>query len=143
MNNLNHQDTKKEEVTNKKLIKIAIDVLNPRTLSKYGAEAAGVGCALITSKGNVFTGVCIDTACSMGYCAEHNAIGTMITAGETAITTIVAVDWDKSILPPCGRCREFIYQIDDNNKNTNVILTNDRVLKLSELLPHHWYENKT
>ena len=127
---------------NKLLIDGAISVLNPRKISKYGAEAAGVGCALITDKGNIYKGVCIDTACSVGFCAEHAAIATMITAGETNIKTIVAVDWDKSILPPCGRCREFIYQIDDNNKNTHVILANDKIIKLSELLPHHWCENK-
>jgi cytidine deaminase len=129
-------------VTNEELIYKAISVLNPRKLSSYGAEAAGVGCAIKTSKGNIFTGVCIDLPCGIGFCAEHSAIAAMITAGETAIETIVAVDWDKSVLSPCGRCREFMYQIDDNNHNTNVIMPNGQIMTLKNLLPHHWAEKK-
>ncbi|MCU9602113.1 hypothetical protein OEV75_13000 [Caldibacillus kokeshiiformis] len=49
--------------------------------------------------------------CSIGFCAEHSAITAMVTAGERKIAKIVAVYEDGSILPPCGRCREFISQI--------------------------------
>ncbi len=107
-----------------------------------GAEAAGVACALKTDKGNIFTGVCIDVPCGIGFCAEHSAIAAMITAGETAIDTIVAVDWDKSILSPCGRCREFMYLIDDKNKNTTVIMPEGKIMPLHVLLPNHWFEQK-
>lgn len=123
---------------NDELIQKAIGALSPRKTSSC-AEAGGVGCSLITDRGNVYTGVCIDTACGIGFCAEHSAIAAMVTAGESKIKTIVAVHWDKSILAPCGRCREFIYQIDDDNKNTNVIMPDRNVMKLSELLPHHWF----
>lgn len=47
-------------------------VLNPRKLSD-AAEAGGVGAALLSESGRIYTGVCIDTACSMGFCAEHAA----------------------------------------------------------------------
>jgi cytidine deaminase len=76
----------------------------------------------------------------MGFCAEHNAIGTMVTQGESRIHTIVAVDWDGSILSPCGRCREFIYQIDEGNAETRVILRENSVMTLKELLPEHWQD---
>ncbi len=59
----------------------AKSVINPRKLSQ-AAEAGGVGAAILTVNGNVYTGVCIDTACSMGFCAEHAAAAAMITAGE-------------------------------------------------------------
>src|SRR5215469_17412365 len=103
------------------LISKARSVLNPRRLSQH-VEVGGVGCALVTDKGNVYVGVCIDTACGMGFCAEHAAVASMITAGESKIVTIVAVNSDGKIIPPCGRCREFIYQINDNNGETRVIL---------------------
>ena len=43
--------------------------LSPRTISPY-IEAGQVAAALLTAKGNIYTGVCIDTACSLGMCAE-------------------------------------------------------------------------
>lgn len=119
------------------LIRLAREVLAPRRLSPT-CEVGGVGCALVTDKGNVYVGVCIDTSSSMGFCAEHNAIGTMITEGESRIISIVAVDWDEEILAPCGRCREFIYQVDPGNAETRVLLRGDKVQTVSELLPEHW-----
>jgi|SRR3989344_4996257 len=99
-----------------------------------------VGCALLTDKGNVYLGVCIDTSSSMGFCAEHNAIGSMVTAGESRINKIVAVVEHEGgfyVLPPCGRCREFMYQIDNNNIDTEVILAADKSVLLKELLPSY------
>ena len=97
-----------------------------------------VGCALLTAGGNVYVGVCIDTPCGMGFCAEHNAIGTMVTEGESAVATIIAVNQAGNILPPCGRCREFIYQMDPANVHTRVLLGGKRVATIEELLPDHW-----
>jgi cytidine deaminase len=128
-----------EQSTDEKLLELAIKTLNPRRLSP-SAEAGGVGSALITASGKIFTGVCIDVACSIGFCAEHTAIGTMITSGESRIETIVAVNWDKKILPPCGRCREMISQIDPGNSTTRVLLKGGRVRILKELLPENWMD---
>ena len=50
----------------------------------------------------------------------------MITGGESRIESIVAVDWDGSILSPCGRCRELVVQVDDGNAETRVILRGGR-----------------
>ncbi|CAK7012089.1 hypothetical protein CIW83_17035 [Tissierella sp. P1] len=43
------------------------------------------------------------------------AIAAMITVGENRITKVIAVYEDGTIIPPCGRCREFICQIHDEN----------------------------
>lgn len=126
-------------IENSELIRRAQEVLNPRRLSPT-VEVGGVGSALLTDKGNVYVGVCIDTASSMGFCAEHNAIGNMITNGESKILSIVAVDWDGQVISPCGRCRELIYQVDPYNRETTVILQNGKSAKLKELLPEHWTE---
>jgi cytidine deaminase len=112
-------------------------VLNPRRLSA-SAEAGGVGAALLTTRGAVYTGVCIDTACSMGFCAEHAAAAAMITAGESRVLRMVAVNWDGGILPPCGRCREFISQLDDGNLDGEVLVAPGVVVKLRDLLPFDW-----
>lgn len=119
------------------LYKRAYAVLNPRKLSE-DAEAGGVGAAILTDKGNVYVGVCIDTACSMGFCAEHAAAAAMVTAGENKVVKMIAVGWDGRIMPPCGRCREFISQLHDENLAAEVMVKKDVVLTLKELLPYDW-----
>ena len=124
-------------ITDDELFQLAKAKTNKRVLSE-SASAGSVASALVTARGNVYLGVCIDTACGMGFCAEHNAIGSMITEGESSIAAIVAVNRHGDILPPCGRCREFIYQVDASNRQTRVLLPGERVAPLAELLPEHW-----
>jgi cytidine deaminase len=105
---------------NDELIASAAAVLNPR---KVGDRMFGdVGCTLVTAAGHRYSGVCIDTGSGTGFCAEHAAIATMVTAGEYQIARIVAVwrdaDGTLYVLPPCGRCREFIRQVDPGNIGT-------------------------
>jgi cytidine deaminase len=129
-----------EELSNLQMIEKAKTVLRPRKLSNDNS-AGDVACALLSSSGNLYYGVCIDVGSGIGFCAEHSAIAAMITAGESRIAKIVAVWGDGVILPPCGRCREFIYQIDSTNySNTEVILGEDCAVKLRNLLPHPYDE---
>jgi cytidine deaminase len=114
-------------------------VVNPRRLSDE-AESGGVGAALLTEQGRVYVGVCIDTACSMGFCAEHAAAAAMVTAGESRVLKMVAVGWDGRVMPPCGRCREFISQLDDGNRDARVMVAEGSVVTLRELLPYDWRE---
>lgn len=119
----------------KELYEIAVQTLNPRRIFD-DVEAGGVAAALVTDNGSIYRGVCIDTSCSMGFCAEHAAISAMLTAGESRVEQIAAVGWDKSIMPPCGRCREFLMQL--GNPETLVLVAENRALPLRELLPHYW-----
>ena len=114
-------------------------VVNPRRLSDE-AESGGVGAALLTEQGRVYVGVCIDTACSMGFCAEHAAAAAMVTAGESRVLKMVAVGWDGRVMPPCGRCREFISQLNDGNRDARVMVAEGTVVTLRELLPYDWRE---
>ena len=131
------------EITNDVLIEKATSVVKPKQIGDH--LIGDVGCALVTDNNNIYLGVCIDTSSSLGFCAEHSAIAAMITAGEYRIRKIVAVWKDEHhtyILSPCGRCREFIRQIHQDNIATEVILDRDKVVKLVELLPYHDWFNK-
>ncbi len=128
------------QYSNQDLIEKAKTVLYPRELY-LGNRAGDVACALESLAGNRYLGVCIDTGSGMGFCAEHSAIAAMITARETAIVRIVAIAGDGNVLPPCGRCRELMYEIDVSNLGTTeVILSEEKSVKLSELLPHPYHE---
>ena len=99
-------------------------------------SAGGVGAALLSETGDVFTGICIDARSSLGFCAEHAAIAEMLKHRQTRIRAIVAVRDDGEVLSPCGRCRELIRQTDPANWNSQIILPGKRVEPLSALLPH-------
>lgn len=123
------------------LIETARRSLNPH---RVGDRLFGdVAATLVTATGRAYSGVCIDTGSGTGFCAEHSAIAAMVTAGEYRIATIVAVwaddDGELFVLPPCGRCREFIRQVDPANLDTAVVLSVDRSLPLRDLLPaYEW-----
>lgn len=125
------------QITNDELIRKAKSVTKSRKI-KHGYMVGDAGCALITDKGNVYLGVCIDASSGIGFCAEHAAIAAMVTNGEHKINKIVAVSEEGEILPPCGRCREFINQVHEQNKNAMVIIKKNTTVKLKELLPHSW-----
>lgn len=103
-------------------------------------EAGGVAAALLTKKGTVYVGVCIDTASSLGMCAELNAIANMLTNGESQIEKIVAVLSDGSVVAPCGVCRESMMQLAKDSGEIEVLLDYEerKVSKLKELLPNWW-----
>lgn len=107
------------------LYDVAMKGINYKQIGKRG-EKGHVSCALETKAGNVYTGVSIDLPCSIGFCAEHSAIASMINKDETHIKEIVAVYKDGTVFSPCGRCREMISQIDINNYDTDIWIDNNK-----------------
>lgn len=124
-------------MSNHELYQTAFSLINHKKLRNFGTSGH-VACALETNQGNIFTGICIDLPCSIGLCAEQSAISEMVKNNETVIKRIVAVYEDGSILPPCGRCREFIGQIDDRNMETKIVLPEMKEVLLKDLLPERW-----
>jgi cytidine deaminase len=124
-----------DEITSN-LIDAARSVLGEFKLSR-NFSAGSVGAAIRTASGNIYTGICIDLACGLGFCAEAAAVAEMLKSRETHITTVVAVN-ERGILPPCGRCREMIAQVDSRNMDCSVIIREDKVVTLRQLLPDHW-----
>ena len=99
-------------------------------------SAGSVAAALISRSGRLYTGICVDTACSMGFCAEHAAVAEMLKAREAEVLVIVAVSAATGIVPPCGRCRELLWQLHPSNRDTRVLVSADRSATLAALLPH-------
>lgn len=125
---------------NHELIEIAKSLVGEIPLTDGLSSAGTVGAALLTAKGNIYRGICLDYACGLGFCAEHAAVAEMLKHRETQIMKIVAVDREK-VLTPCGRCRELMMLTDALNRNTQVIIAESQTVKLFELLPYYWLEN--
>ena len=92
------------------LYSAAREVLRPRKVSEW-MEVGGVAAAIQSASGKIYTGVCVDSACTLGICAERNAIFHMLTCGEDAIRRVVAINGEGKALPPCGACRELMAQL--------------------------------
>lgn len=116
------------------LINTAKRIAVKRDLSPY-AFSGMVGCALETKSGHVYTGVSLDSKCDLGNCAEYAAIAEMLKNNESEIVRIVAYSSRGKVYPPCGRCRELIRMVNENNLNAKVMVSDDRVCLLRDLLP--------
>ncbi|MGD1940481.1 MAG: cytidine deaminase [Leptolyngbyaceae cyanobacterium] len=114
-------------------------LLGQFSLSQDWLTAGSVSAALLTQSGHVYSGICLDMACGIGFCAEHAAIADMLKARETVIESIVALRAD-GIVPPCGRCRELMLQVDRANRHTRVWLSESQAITLEGLLPESWME---
>lgn len=123
----------------KKLYNEAIKVQNGRMVSPF-IEAGGVAAAILTKEGNIYVGVCIDTACGLGMCAERNAMANMITHGKSKIDKVVAVMPDGRVGSPCGACREFMMQLDKDSGDIEILLDleTEKTIKLKDLVPDWW-----
>lgn len=122
-----------------KLYNAARKVQNARTISPF-IEAGGVATALLTKNGNIYVGVCIDTASTLGMCAERNAIANMITNGESKIDKVVAIVPNGKVGSPCGACREYMMQLDKDSGEIEILVDYEsrKTVRLKELLPDWW-----
>ena len=100
-------------------------------------QAGEVAALIISGSRRKYTGVCVEFQCSLGFCAEHAAVAEMLKAHESRIAYVAAVLWSGEVIPPCGRCREMMWQLDPQNRDATVILGKDQAIPLHQLLPHH------
>ncbi|MBP5670973.1 MAG: GNAT family N-acetyltransferase [Victivallales bacterium] len=121
------------------LLAMAKSCLNARQISPL-VSGGEVAAAILTESGNVYTGVCIDTASAQGMCAERNALSTMVTHGEQHVVKLVAVMPDGRNGAPCGACRELLMQLDSRNRDMEILMDYKslRIAKLGDLLPEWW-----
>ena len=114
--------------------------LNPRSVSRL-VEAGGVAAAIESASGSIYTGVCVDCACTLGICAERNAIFNMLTNGENALKRVIAVGGNGKVMAPCGACRELMTQLmPDDYRRIEVMLDYEekKIVSLGALTPEWW-----
>ena len=122
------------------LYKAAKNVQNPREVSER-IYAGGVAAAIEASSGKIYTGVCVDTSCTLGICAERNAIFNMITNGDNEVKRVLAIMSDGKTGAPCGACRELMTQLMPKSyQHVEIMLDYEqrKVITLGELTPEWW-----
>ena len=117
-------------------------VLKEKVISDF-VTAGGVSAAVLSKSGKIYTGVCIDTASTLGICAERNAIFNMITNGEYEIDRVLCIPPMEGKGAPCGACRELMVQLMPGKyKDIDIMIdyNNGRVMKLGDLTPEWWID---
>ena len=128
-------------MNNKKFSREALLAMADEARSKSYSPYSNisVGAALLTEEGKVYTGTNFENvAYSHTICAERAAFAAAISAGERRFSAI-AVSGGKrgepreAVFAPCGACRQVMAEFCSGD--FEVILSEDKVIRLSELLP--------
>ncbi len=81
-----------------------------------------VGAALLTEDYTIFAGCNVENSSyGLAICAERNAVFKAVCAGQTKYKAIAIVSDDKNFLPPCGACRQVLFEF---APDMELILTN-------------------
>jgi cytidine deaminase len=96
-----------------------------------------VGAALETATGEIITGCNVENASyGLTICAERVAIFKALSEGHRAFTRIAVVADTESPTPPCGACRQIIWEFCGD---AEVIIANlaevKTTLRMKDLLP--------
>lgn len=107
-----------------------------------GIPVFPVGAAL-ESEHKVYSGCNIESSSySLTICAERVALAKALSEGDTSFKRIVIYAAKADFCPPCGACRQLLY---DYAPELQVILTdgkNHQTYNLSDLLPIAFEESK-
>jgi cytidine deaminase len=95
-----------------------------------------VGAAIETADGHIYVGCNVENASyGLTMCAERVAVGAAVAAGSTKfVRVVVATDVDPPS-PPCGACRQVLYEFGADAAVESVGPNWNRQWRLSELLP--------
>jgi cytidine deaminase len=96
-----------------------------------------VGAALLTADGKIYTGCNIENSSyGLTICAERTAIFKAMSEGERKFLALAIIGDTEDYLPPCGACRQIIY---DHCGNIDIILINKsldyKIFSTQDLLP--------
>jgi len=96
-----------------------------------------VGAAVLTSSGETFTGANVENASySVAICAERVAASQAVASGHRDIRAVAVVSSARKPTPPCGVCRQFLFEFDADMTVVSEGPDGERrTWTLSELLP--------
>ncbi len=128
---------------NKKIKKLIKEALIARTKAYAPYSKFKVGAALETKDGKIYTGCNIENA-SYGctICAERVAIAKAVSEGNKKFKRIVVIADSQRPCPPCGICRQMLYEFAPNIEVIMANLKGDISSKnISELLSNAFRVN--
>lgn len=122
---------------NEDLKKLVESAKNAREKAYAPFSKFKVGAAVETGEGKIFTGCNIESASyGLTVCAERIAIWKAVSEGETDFTNLAVVADTADLTPPCGACRQIIWEFCGDVPVTFSNLDGKaETVQLTELLP--------
>jgi len=119
----------------KDLIEAATEVRERAVATFSGFK---VGSALRAESGTIYTGCNVENATlGLTVCAERVALWKALSEGERSFTDIVVVTAAERPTPPCGACRQLLWEFCGDIPVYMVSTLGKRVkLQLTELMPY-------
>jgi len=118
-----------------------VDLIGAARRARENADAAfsnfKVGAALEAADGTVFTGCNVENASyGLTICAERVAMFKALSDGHRAFTRIAIVADTPAPTPPCGACRQILWEFGGNLEIQLANLSEDKgTYRLKDLLP--------
>jgi cytidine deaminase len=96
-----------------------------------------VGAALLTADGEIITGCNVESATyGLTLCAERIAVFKAVSEGFRKFTAIAVVADSRTVTPPCGACRQVLWELCGNIWVHSADLKgHKKTMRLSALLP--------
>lgn len=108
----------------------AVDAMR-RSYSPYSKFP--VGAAALVDDGRVVVGANVENASyGLGLCAECSLVSALIMSGGGKLVAFSCVDGNSSVLMPCGRCRQLLYE---HSAEGMLLETVSGVKTIDEVLP--------
>ena len=97
-----------------------------------------VGAAVSTENGEIYVGCNVESASfGLTVCAERVAIWKGVSEGDKDFRSIAVVTDTEELTPPCGTCRQIIWEFCGDVPITMANLGGQaKTFQMSELLPH-------
>ncbi len=127
----------KDEAANSKALELIERAALARSHSVAPFSHFLVGAAVRTEEGKVYAGSNVESASyGLTVCAERVAIWKALSEGERQFTDLAIVADTESLTPPCGACRQIIWEFCGD---IAIVLANlsgsQETVRMSDLLP--------
>ena len=126
-----------EEIEERRVEEVVRAALAARQQSVAPFSNFLVGAAVRTDTGKIFTGCNIESASyGLTVCAERVAIWKALSEGERNFTNLAVAADTQTLTPPCGTCRQIIWEFAKHADIVMVNLRGDREsVHIEHLLP--------
>jgi cytidine deaminase len=113
-----------------RLREAAVEIMG-RAYAPYSSYP--VGAAARVDDGRLVVGCNVENAAyGVGLCAECGMVSALHASGGGRLTHAVCVDGQGSVIMPCGRCRQLLFE---NGGPSLLLMTGAGVRRMDEVLP--------
>ena len=128
----------------KELTAKARDAIQGDRVASPCVKGGYVSTALLTDKGNVYTGINLDAKCALGSCSERYTLHKVFEANKNEKVIRCVCFYRNEVHLPCGACRELFMQYGNGIEDMEILLDieTEKTVKLKDTMSPWWGASK-